>query len=266
MNLDETLTPLFARDTRGMQYAQDIRINGKSLQQYGVDPTDGIVRVGEATPRASSVDVPGRAGSLDLSLEDDQGRVYEDNRTIEFDVVVTGDGLEAIESKRSIAALNGMTVTLEWGNLPGHWVGRCKVGAWKDTFIVKKFAKAVATITLDAHPYLIGRSEYFTIDTDGRKFWVRGDRPSPPIITTVPPSGTKRLYVTVNQRQLVYNLTGADGVRKLVADCDSKLSTWAGNPVFPSIDSDYPILVPGFNTATITAGSAQVVYTQRIMV
>lgn len=266
MRPEDTLSPVFRRDVRSLMNAPDLRIDGRTLMDYGADPVDGLIRVGEASPRTSMVEIPGRSGSLDLSLEDDTGRAFEPRRTLEFDAVIVGDGLEAIETKQSLADLNGRIVRVDWEHLPGYWKGRCRVGAYTDTYLVRRFAKSVVTITVDAEPYLYGDSEYFDIGVSGDRFWVHGNRPSPPTITTVPPSGTKRLYLTVNSRQLVYNLTGADGVRKLVADCDEKASTYGDTPVFPSVDSDYPMLVPGYNNASITAGEMRVEYTQRIMI
>lgn len=261
-----SMMPIFERDTRSLMYALDLRINGRTLMEYGADPTDGIVRVGEAKPRTAYATVPGRAGSLDLSLTDDTGRAYEDSRTLEFDAVVVGDALQAMETKQALAALNGTIVRLDWENLPGYWTGRCSIGAYTDTFLGKRFAKSVTTITVTTDPYLTGRNEYFEIDTTPKKLWVHGNRPAPPVITLTPPAATKRLYVTINDRQLVYNLTDADGVKQLVADCDSKTSLWNGKAVFPSVDSDYPVLLPGFNTASVTAGTARIDYAQRIMI
>lgn len=260
-----SMLPIFERDTRSLMYAIDLKINGRTLMDYGADPTDGIVRVGDARPRTSMTEVPGRAGSLDLSLTDETGRAYEPRRTLEFDAVIVGDGLEAIETKIRLAELNGIEVTISWDNLPGQWHGRCRVGQYKDTFLGRRFAKSVVTFTVDADPYLHGAMEFFSIDTTPAILHAHGNRPSPPIIRTIPPAGTKRLYITVNDRQLVYNLE-ADGVKTLVADCGMRRTAYGDAPVFPSIDSDYPMLIPGENTANITAGTATVSYTQRIMI
>lgn len=262
----QSLLPVFKRDGRSLLYAPDLRINGKTLPEYGADPTDGIVRVGRAEPRTVFTDIPGRTGSLDLSLTDDTGRAYESSRTLEFDLVIVGDGMEALETKRELAGLNGAVVRLDWENLPGYWTGRCSVGAYTDTFLGRRFVHSVATVTITANPWLIGPGEYWEVGTTPVKIWVHGNRPSPPTITMTPPSGTKRLYVTINDYQLVYNLTDADGAKKLVADCDTKTSLWNGNAIFPSVDSDYPILVPGFNSASVTAGTAHIEHTQRIMI
>lgn len=262
----QSLLPVFRRDGRSLMYALRIRIDGRELADYGVDPTDGVVRVGAAEPRTTIVTVPGRAGALDLTLTDDTGRAYEAQRTLEFDVVTVGDGLEAIEAKQALAGLNGRIVTLEWENLPGFWRGRCAVGAWTDTWLVRRFAKAVATVTVTADPWLWGDVEAWDIGVTPKQLWAHGDRPSPPVISVTPPAATKRIYITINDRQLVYNLTDADGAKSIVADCDMKTSTWDGRPIFPSVDSDYPTLLPGFNTASVTAGTARITHQQRLMI
>lgn len=255
------LTPVFPRDVRSLAQCPNLTIDGESLADLGCDPVDGVLRIGEATAKTSLVEIPGASGAIDLTLEDTTGRAYEAGRTIEIDACIVGGPLEATESKLMLAGLRGRIVDVSWADLPGVFRGRMAVGAFDDTYVGIRFAKSLVTLTLTTlNPHLIGPARSFGAAVTKRTAIVEGTRETRPVITAIPPADTRRLYITVNDSmQLAFNLE-ADGSKQLVADCTTGRATYGGQPLFPSIDSEYPILIPGENTVQTTAGEATFTY------
>lgn len=257
-----SLMPLGVFDRRCIPVDQSgLRLGGKPIRDYGLNLLLGGVEIEAASASTDFVNVPGLSGSVNRTLLDESGHAYTDRRTITMHVATTGREPEAVETKLMLGGLDGTDTTLEWGSLPGRYEGFLTVGTWSDVYGHGGiYRHSTCDLTMLANPDLIGDARSFDLSTTERGVWIRGNRPNRPVIEALPSSGTKRFYITVNGMQLVYNLTNADGARKLLVDCDGRESTYGGVPVFPTVDSDYPVLTPGTVLGQVSAGTATVTY------
>lgn len=240
-----------------------LSLAGFPLSDYGLWLRRAGWSLGEGDHRTSMTDMPGRNGTVDMSQRDEMGKPYVARRTLALQLATTGDEDEYWETRRKLKRIDGIETDVGWRSMPGTLTGIPTVGAWEETRTrTGVFMWANVELTVECDPFARGRLERFTATVSPKDVWVDTDRPTAPTITTVPPYGTKRLYLTIGDRQLVYNFdgNGADGSTTLKVDCDAKTSVYGSTPVFPTIDSDYPTLVRGSNTASTTAGSMDVVY------
>lgn len=238
-----------------------LRLGGRPISDYGISLLLGGIEIDAAEASTDFVNVPGLSGSVNRTLLDESGHAYTDRRTITMHVATTGRETEAMETKIMMGGLDGTETTLEWGALPGHYEGFLTVGAWTDVYgHGGVYRHSTCDLTMLANPDLIDGPREFAVGTTQRGVWIRGNRPSRPVIVAIPPVGTKRFYTTVNGMQLVYDLSGVDGAKKLVADCEQRQSTYGSAIVFPTVDSDYPVLTPGVVQSQVSAGTATVTY------
>lgn len=238
-----------------------LRLGGKPIRDYGLSLLLGGVEIDAASAVTDFVTVPGMSGSTNRTLMDESGHAHANRRSIVMHVATTGNELDAWETKLAVGAFDGIETTLEWGVMEGHYEGFLTVGAWTDVYgHGGVYRYSTCDLTMLANPDLIGAARSFALSTTAVRVFIRGNRPSPPVIMAVPPSGTVRLYITVGASQLVYNLSNPNGVKKLRVDCSTRRATFDGVEVFPTVESDYPTLAPGLVDAQISAGTAAVVY------
>lgn len=239
-----------------------LRLDGRPLSDWGLMLVSPPV-VEPVEWRTSRVEVPGRAGGVDMSLLDAMGRPVPADRECTLTVAVFGDTSECIESRCALMRLDGMDVTLGWRDWPGIGHGTLAVGRWEEQRDrLGRLAWASVDLTVRLDPYLTGEPSTFEATVSGVDVLVHTDAPVRPTITTTPPAGTRRLYLTIGSAQLVYDFDpAASGSRTLLVDCGMGSALWGGTPILPSLDSDYPTLVDGVNHAEISAGSMRVDYT-----
>lgn len=239
-----------------------LRLDGRPLSDWGlmlVTPP----ALDQVEWRTSRVELPGRAGSVDMSLLDETGRPMPSDRECTFTVATFGDPYECMETRRELMRMDGTDVTLSWREWPGVGHGTLTVGRWDERRDrIGRLAWTSVELSIRLDPYLTDEPQAFQTTVSGTDVLVDTDAPVNPTIVTTPPSGTVRLYITIGDGQLVYDFDpSASGTRTLLVDCGRGSALWGGEPIMPSLDSDYPILVPGVNHAEITAGSMRVDYT-----
>ncbi|NMM93863.1 phage distal tail protein [Bifidobacterium oedipodis] len=245
-----------------------LRINGLPLSHWGLWLGVDGVQVGELSMGTSFTELPGVPGLVDGSLVDGMNNaIPTQRRTLTINVGMWGDEAEAVESKTRFALLNGSTVEVQWRNWPGVFIGRITSINWTDEWKQGVFVRSLGVVTVSCRPYVYGTPRSFETSTAVHTVLVEGNRPTGPTVTCVPPAGTKRYYLTVNegsanQAQLVFN-ADFNGSWTLTVDCDQHYATYGTQPVFPSVDSDYPMLIPGSNTVQDSAGVSLWTYTPR---
>lgn len=246
-------------------------IDGRATNWYGVNlGAEGVV-MGEAKPVTSYVDMAGWPGGADLSLRDPVGAATPSRRDVTIHLVASaGDELDLLVARRRVGQLNGRRVDVYWPAFGGTLTGDVSVGAWSETWRPKGVTCWMETyLTVSCDPWVWGLAQSFWTNTDGVTVNVEGTRQAFPVVTATPSADTKRYYVTVRNSAGETTLkvdAEYDGVKQLVMDSASRMSLLGDTPVFPLIDSDYPMLVPGLNTVLVSAGRAQVAYTPMFMI
>lgn len=153
-----------------------IRINGKRLSDYGLFlHKDGIV-FGDSKPRTSYTTIPGRDGSIDVSLRDHAGHLYEDARQITVTVGTTGLESDYIQTKMDCGTFHGSRIEITDDQYPGHWEGIATMGTWEEERNnFGRFVQAKCKITVEAYPFLIGEPK--TVDvSEAAEHYIEGNR------------------------------------------------------------------------------------------
>lgn len=245
-------------------------IDGHSPDWYACSVgTEGVV-LGSAQPATSYVDMAGLPGGADATLRDATGAATPGRRDVTVHLVASSDELELAEAKLRVGQLNGRRVSIRWQPWRGELTGDVSVGAWTETWNPPgEVLWMETTLTISCDPLLVGEWAGFSTDTDGDDVTVEGTRPSYPLVTATPPAGTKRFYVTVRNSAGETTLkvdADYDGATELRMDSLSRTSLYGDTPVFPLIDSDYPMLVPGRNHVSVSAGTALIAYQPLYMI
>lgn len=239
-------------------------IDGHDTNWYGVSlGSEGVV-LGESQPAVSYVDMAGWPGGVDVSLRDATGAATPGRRDVTIHLVASSDELELLDAKRKVGQLNGRRVTVRWQPWHGELTGDVSVGAWSEIWSPPGVVLWMETkLTVSCDPLVTGEWAGFSTDTDGVDVTVDGTRPAYPLVTSTPPAGTKRFYVTVSNSAGETTLkvdADYDGATEVKMDSLTRTSLYGDTPVFPLIDSDYPMLVPGRNHVSVSAGTALVAY------
>lgn len=243
-----------------------LTLNGRPLSDWHLWLLSDGVSLAAPEQVTSLAETPGAQGAADMTLRDEAGYPYYRRRDLTMSWCTTGDEPEYWETRARLAMLDGTEVTVGWPCWPGVARGLLTVGDWTTTLAHGgAFEKAVCEPVFSCDPCLYGPRMYFEAGTAAVVAYVEGNRPSHPTISIVPPEGTRRIYLTVNDRQLVYNLD-ADGRTTLTVDCAARSSVYGAAPIWPSVDSDYPVLLPGANRASVSAGVMRIEYVPMIMV
>lgn len=248
---------LYQRRMR-LPHVEDPTLNGTPLERMMLSLAADGITIDATKPTTSTQDMPGRDGQLDLTLEDPTGAAYMGNRAITLSLYAIGGEDDILAAKTRLAALAGTIVTLSWRGLPGEYRGRMSLSAWEDKWAGPRQIATLVTVSIDAHPYLIGRSRSIALKTDANTIHVKGNRPCWPTWTLTPASGTKTIAIQdAHGHKLTFaSATAITGLITIDTSPDARGLRVNGNLMTPTLDSDYFPLLPGANTITTTGITA----------
>ena len=180
------------------------------------------------------------------------------DRAITLSLYAIGGEDDILAAKTRLAALAGTIVSLSWRSLPGEYEGRMSLGAWEDKWAGPRQIAATVTMSIDAHPYLIGRSRSIALKTGMNTIHVKGNRPCWPTWTLTPASGAKTVSIkdAHGHKLAVTSTTAITGRISIITDPDHRELRVNGNLMTPTLESDYFPLLPGLNTLTLTGATA----------
>lgn len=253
---------LYQRRMR-LPHVEDPTLNGVPLERMMFSLAADGITIDATKPTTSTQDMPGRDGQLDLTLEDPTGAAYMGNRAITLNLYAIGGEDDILAAKTRLAALAGTIVTLSWRSLPGEYEGRMSLGAWEDKWAGPRQIATLVTVSIDVHPYLIGRSRSIALKTDANTIHVKGNRPCWPTWTIAPANGAKTISVkdAHGHTLAIAGMTAITGRITIITDPDKRELRVNGNLMAPTLESDYFPLLPGLNTLTLTgATSASLTY------
>lgn len=183
--IDQDYRGLFERFSPAAE--TDVLLNGLPLSAYGLEAANGWPEIGEVTPQTEYVQIPGAAGSLDVSLVNSQAAAFPGRRTIKLDVVISGDQMESWEAKTAIGRLVGQYVTISRPVWPGYFRGRLSLSAWEDGHVGPYFAQATATLSIECDtPYMYGEEvqENLVVGNEN-KLKILGNQPVLPEVSVI---------------------------------------------------------------------------------
>lgn len=248
---------LYQRRMR-LPHVEDPTLNGVPLERMMLSLSSDGVTIDAAKSTLSMQDMPGRDGRLDLTLTDPTGAAYMGDRTITLNLYAIGGEDDILTAKTRLAALAGTVVTLSWRSLPGEYQGRMSLGAWEDKWTGDHQIATLVQAEIDAHPYLIGRSQSIALKTDANTIHVKGNRPCWPTWTIAPANGAKTISVkdAHGHKLAVTSTIAITGRISIDTDPDHRELRVNGNLMAPTLESDYFPLLPGLNTLTLTGATA----------
>ena len=237
---------------------EDPAINGVPLERMMFSLAADGIAIDAAKPTTSTQDMPGRDGQLDLTLEDPTGAAYMGNRAITLTLYAVGGEDDILAAKQRLAALAGTVVTLSWRSLPGEYRGRMSLGAWADKWAGPRQIATLVTASIDAHPYLIGRSQSIALKTGANTIHVKGNRPCWPTWTLTPAADAKTVSIkdTHGHTLAIASTTAITGRISIDTDPDHRELRVNGNLTAPTLESDHFPLLPGLNMLTLTGATA----------
>lgn len=250
---------LYQRRMR-LPHVEDPTLNGVPLERMMFSLAADGITIDATKPTTSTQDMPGRDGQLDLTLEDPTGAAYMGDRAITLTLYAIGGEDDILAAKTRLAALAGTIVTLSWRSLPGEYRGRMSLGAWADKWAGPRQIATLVTVSIDAAPYLIGRSRTVTLKTGANTIHVKGNRPCWPTWALTPASGAKTIAIrdAHGHKLTLASATAITGRITIDTAPDSRELRVNGNLMTPTLESDYFPLLPGANTITpsgVTAAS-----------
>ena len=248
---------LYQRRMR-LPHVEDPTLNGVPLERMMLSLSSDGVTIDAAKPTLSMQDMPGRDGRLDLTLTDPSGAAYMGNRAITLALYAIGGEDDILAAKTRLAALAGTIVTLSWRSLPGEYRGRMSLGAWADKWAGPRQIATLVTVSIDAAPYLIGRSRTVTLKTGANAIHVKGNRPCWPTWTLTPAANAKTVSIkdAHGHTLAVASTPAITGRISIITDPDHRELRVNGNLMTPTLESDYFPLLPGLNTLTLTGATA----------
>lgn len=252
---------LYQRRMR-LPHVEDPTLNGVPLERMMLSLSSDGVTIDAAKPTLSMQDMPGRDGRLDLTLTDPTGAAYMGDRAITLSLYAIGGEDDILAAKTRLAALAGTIVSLSWRSLPGEYQGRMSLGAWEDKWAGPRQIAATVTMSIDAHPYLIGRSRSIALKTGANTIHVKGNRPCWPTWTLTPASGAKTVSVkdAHGHTLAIAGTTAITGRISIDTSPDSRELRVNGNLMTPTLESDYFPLPPGVHTLTLTGCTGILTY------
>lgn len=248
---------LYQRRMR-LPHVEDPTLNGVPLERMMFSLAADGITIDATKPTTSTQDMPGRDGQLDLTLEDPTGAAYMGNRAITLTLYAIGGEDDILAAKTQLAALAGTIVSLSWRGLPGEYRGRMSLSAWEDKWAGPRQVATLVTVSIDAAPYLIGRSCTVTLKTDANTIHVKGNRPCWPTWTLTPAANAKTVSIkdAHGHTLAVTSTTAITGRISIITDPDHRELRVNGNLMTPTLESDYFPLLPGLNTLTLTGATA----------
>lgn len=248
---------LYQRRMR-LPHVEDPTLNGVPLERMMFSLAADGITIDATKPTTSTQDMPGRDGQLDLTLEDPTGAAYMGNRAITLSLYAIGGEDDILAAKTRLAALAGTIVTLSWRSLPGEYEGRMSLGAWEDKWAGPRQIATLVTVSIDVHPYLIGRSRSIALKTDANAIHVKGNRPCWPAWALTPAADAKTIAIrdAHGHKLTLASATAITGRITIDTAPDSRELRVNGNLMTPTLESDYFPLLPGANTITPSGATA----------
>ena len=252
---------LYQRRMR-LPHVEDPTLNGVPLERMMFSLAADGITIDATKPTTSTQDMPGRDGQLDLTLEDPTGAAYMGNRAITLNLYAIGGEDDILAAKTRLAALAGTIVTLSWRSLPGEYRGRMSLGAWADKWAGPRQIATLVTVSIDAHPYLIGRGRSIALKTGANTIHVKGNRPCWPTWTIAPANGAKTISVkdAHGHTLAVASTPAITGRISIITDPDHRELRVNGNLMAPTLESDYFPLPPGVHTLALTGCAGILTY------
>ncbi len=252
---------LYQRRMR-LPHVEDPTLNGVPLERMMFSLAADGITIDATKPTTSTQDMPGRDGQLDLTLEDPTGAAYMGNRAITLNLYAIGGEDDILAAKTRLAALAGTIVTLSWRSLPGEYRGRMSLGAWADKWAGPRQIATLVTVSIDAAPYLVGRSRSIALKTGANAIHVKGNRPCWPAWALTPAANAKTVGMQdAHGHKLTFaSTTTITGRISIDTAPDSRELRVNGNLMTPTLDSDYFPLPPGVNTVTLTGCTGTLAY------
>lgn len=252
---------LYQRRMR-LPHVEDPTFNGVPLERMMLSLSSDGVTIDAAKPTLSMQDMPGRDGRLDLTLTDPTGAAYMGDRAITLSLYAIGGEDDILAAKTRLAALAGTVVTLSWRGLPGEYRGRMSLSAWEDKWAGPRQVATLVTVSIDAAPYLVGRSRSIALKTGANAIHVKGNRPCWPAWALTPAANAKTVGMQdAHGHKLTFaSTTTITGRISIDTAPDSRELRVNGNLMTPTLDSDYFPLPPGVNTVTLTGCTGTLAY------
>ena len=250
---------LYQRRMR-LPHVEDPTLNGVPLERMMFSLAADGITIDATKPTTSTQDMPGRDGQLDLTLEDPTGAAYMGNRAITLNLYAIGGEDDILAAKTRLAALAGTIVTLSWRSLPGEYRGRMSLGAWADKWAGPRQIATLVTVSIDAHPYLIGRGRSIALKTGANTIHVKGNRPCWPTWTLTPAAKTVSIKDAHGHTLAVASTTAITGRISIITDPDHRELRVNGNLMAPTLESDYFPLPPGVHTLALTGCAGILTY------
>lgn len=253
---------MFYQRRMRLPHVEDPTLNGVPLERMMLSLTSEGVTIDAAKPTLSVQDMPGRDGRLDLTLTDPSGAAYMGDRAITLSLYAIGGEDDILAAKTRLAALAGTIVTLSWRGLPGEYRGRMRLGAWEDKWAGPRQVATLVTVSIDAAPYLIGRSRTIMLKTGANAIHVKGNRPCWPAWTLTPAANAKTVSTkdAHGHTLAIASTTAITGRISIDTAPDARELRVNGNLMTPTLESDYFPLPPGVNAITLTGCTGTLAY------
>lgn len=252
---------LYQRRMR-LPHVEDPTLNGVPLERMMLSLSSDGVTIDAAKSTLSMQDMPGRDGRLDLTLTDPSGAAYMGDRAITLALYAIGGEDDILAAKTRLAALAGTVVTLSWRGLPGEYRGRMSLSAWEDKWAGPRQVATLVTVSIDAAPYLVGRSRSIALKTGANAIHVKGNRPCWPAWALTPAANAKTVSVkdAHGHTLAIAGTTAITGRISIDTDPDHRELRVNGNLMTPTLDSDYFPLPPGVHTLALTGCTGTLAY------
>ena len=230
-------------------------IDGEAIGDHGVLLSDAVI--GPAEVKTAVEDVDGVAGGVDLTLEGPDGRAVPGRRQCEFSLVFDGTVTQRLQARAWLMGFNGRRSAVAYSPLGGMLLhGRISFEDEED-FLMHSEVKMM----LDADPYLEGAHRELSIGSVTR-FKVGGNAYTWPVFEITPAQGAKTVRVSIDGSYIELQAEQAFGSVDITIDCrmDSRCCRVNGSLVAPTLESDYPALLPGWRTVSLTGGTGTIAF------
>ena len=120
----------------------------------------------------------------------------------------------------------------------------------------------LVTVSIDAHPYLIGRGRSIALKMGANTIHVKGNRPCWPTWTLTPAANAKTVSIkdAHGHTLAVASTTAITGRISIITDPDHRELRVNGNLMAPTLESDYFPLPPGVHTLALTGCAGILTY------
>lgn len=235
---------------------EKVTLDGATLASLGLFPLS--LEWGKSKPATEYEEVPGRAGALDLTLEDAAGAAHMGTRTLTVKVATDCPWAGLTSVKRALGAYAGRSVEVWAEELGGTVEGRMTMGAWDDGR-----HWSTCSLTFECQPYVLGEAAEVELAEGLNELQVDGNRPALPVLTLTVSSTSGYAAVAASTGETLKVVCSYGSV--LVLDCDGREATADGAAVAPTLGSDWPELAAGECSLTLTGCYGTLAYAPRWM-